>query len=656
MPFEHLTSTFQLGSLSLRNRIVSSPHNTHFPQDGYITDDYIQYYSEKARGGAGLLQCFGSMTVHPSSPYQDWDTVKNWDDSSLPTFEKFAAEMHRWGAAVMAQITHRGRRGNPTVSEQATVAPSSVPERVNRNVPRALSVEEIKEIVAAFAAAARRLQRAGFDGAEISGYGRHLVDQFWAPSINQRTDEYGGSFVNRMRFAVEIIESVREAVGDEFVVGIRMSGDELLPGGRRIDGTKEIVTHLDELGCLDYFSIAGATTEPISIGQKVIPSFDTPQGVYAQYAAEVKKVTDRPVLYVGRVTDPVYADGLIADGGCDLVGMTRALIADPHLPNKIAQGAYEDVKPCVAMQQGCVGRGAMGLYVGCTHNPVIGREQELRDIAPASVARRVLVVGGGPGGLEAARVARLRGHDVTLLEARPFLGGRAAINARAPLRPEWGRSLDWLVRQVHQAGVEVRTDVAADIDLVTEIGPDVVVVATGSTPYLPELPGADLPGVTTVEGYFTEPPDIPDGASCLVVDLFGNVEAGLAAHALASAGNRVRILTPSHMVAESEEKSTREPVYENLYREGVEFVLDQDVVAVTSTGSLSVQLEQVYTRETSDLTGLDLVVFSDGARPRTGLHEQLRDGPWETYLIGDAVAPRGMADAMLEATRAARKL
>ncbi|MFD5163068.1 FAD-dependent oxidoreductase [Streptomyces hawaiiensis] len=476
--------------------------------------------------------------------------------------------MHRWGAKVMAQITHRGRRGNGTVTEQALVAPSPVYERVSRTVPRALRADEIREIVAAYAAAARRLQRAGFDGAEISGYARHLIDQFWSPQINQRDDEYGGSFVNRMRFGVEVIESVREAVGSDFTVGLRISGDELIPGGRGIEGAKEIVAYLDQLGCLDYFSVAGATGEPVSIGHRVIPAFDAPQGVYAQYAAEVRKATDRPVLYTGRVSDPEFADSLIAEGICDLVGMTRALIADPHLPNKVAADALQEVKPCVAMQQGCVGRGPQGLYTGCTHNPVIGREKELRDTTPARTTRRVLVIGGGPGGLEAARVASSRGHQVTLLEARPFLGGRVAISSRAPMRPEWGQSIDWLVRQAHKAGVEVRTGVEADAAVVAELQPDAVVVATGSTPHLPQLPGTDLPGVTTAEDVFAHPPQLTTPASCLVVDLFGNAEAGLAAHALAVAGHRVRILTPYHMIAEMEEKSTRAPVYDNLCRAG----------------------------------------------------------------------------------------
>ncbi|GAA2300183.1 dimethylglycine demethylation protein DgcA [Streptomyces hawaiiensis] len=652
----HLTSPFQLGKLTVRNRIVSTPHTTRFPRDGYITDDYIDYYREKARGGVGLLQCFGSMTVHPSSPYQDWGTVKNWDDSSLPTFEKFAEEMHRWGAKVMAQITHRGRRGNGTVTEQALVAPSPVYERVSRTVPRALRADEIREIVAAYAAAAVRLQRAGFDGVEVSGYARHLIDQFWSPEINQRDDEYGGSFVNRMRFGVEVIESVREAVGSDFTVGLRISGDELIPGGRGIEGAKEIVAYLDQLGCLDYFSVAGATGEPVSIGHRVIPAFDAPQGVYAQYAAEVRKATDRPVLYTGRVSDPEFADSLIAHGICDLVGMTRALIADPHLPNKVAADALQEVKPCVAMQQGCVGRGPQGLYTGCTHNPVIGREKELRDTAPARTTRRVLVIGGGPGGLEAARVASSRGHQVTLLEARPFLGGRVAISSRAPMRPEWGQSIDWLVRQAHKTGVEVRTGVEADAAVVAELQPDAVVVATGSTPHLPQLPGTDLPGVTTAEGVFAHPPQLTTPASCLVVDLIGNAEAGLAAHALAVAGHRVRILTPYHMIAEMEEKSTREPVYDNLCRAGVDIITDHDVVAVRPGDSLTVELEQVYTRGASSIEGLELVVFSDGARPRDGLYQELKTGPWETHLVGDAVAPRGILEAMLEATRVARGL
>ncbi|WP_293694251.1 FAD-dependent oxidoreductase [uncultured Agrococcus sp.] len=654
--YANLLSPFRLGNMTLRNRIVSTPHNTHYPRDGYITEDYIRYYSEKAQGGVGLLQCFGSMSVHPTSPYQDWGNLKNWDDSSLPTFEAFATEMHRHGAKVMTQLTHRGRRGNSTVTEQPMVSASSVPETVNRYIPRPLKKPEIKEIVKGYAAAALRLKRAGFDGAEISAFARHLIDQFWSPQINQRSDEYGGSLENRLRFGVEVVEAAREAVGNDFVLGLRVSGDELLPGGRRIDGTKEIIAYMDALGCLDYFSVSGATGEPVSIGQKVIPAFDAPQAVYKDYASELKKITDKPVLLAGRIQEPEVGDRLVADGVCDLVGMTRALIADPHLPNKLWGRTDGEVKPCVAMQQGCVGRGAMGLYTGCTHNPVIGREQELATVSPALVSRRVLVVGGGPGGLEAARVAAERGHEVILAEAKSTLGGRVATSANAPLRPGWGRTTDWLVRDARRRGVDIRTGIEVTAAAAIEMKPDVVIVATGSRPHLPNVECVDDARVTSVEAILEHSPPIPPASSCIVIDLMGNVEGSLGAHALAAAGHSVTIVTPDHFLAETEEKSTREPAYEGLHGLGVEILTDLRVEAIHAGASVTVHLTHVYTGQEQSLAGAALVAFSAGARPRDEISEELEQRGIEVHVIGDALAPRGIHDAMLEGTRIAREL
>lgn len=655
--YENLLSPFQIGTMTLRNRIVSTPHNTHYPRDGYITEDYIRYYSEKARGGAGLLQGFGSMSVHPTSPYQDWGNLKNWDDSSLPTFEKFAAEMHSHGAKVMAQLTHRGRRGNSTISEQAMVSASSVPETVNRFTPRPLKRDEIKDVVRGYASAALRLKRAGFDGAEISAFARHLIDQFWSPQVNVRTDEYGGSFENRMRFGVEVVRAAREAVGNDFVLGLRVSGDELLAGGRRIDGTKEIVAYMDALGCLDYFSVSGATGEPVSIGQKVIPSFDAPQAVYRQYAVDLRTVTDKPILLAGRIQEPEVADQLIAEGVSDLVGMTRALIADPHLPNKLWGTNKASVKPCVAMQQGCIGRGAMGLYTGCTHNPVIGRENELADVTPTHEGRRVLIIGGGPGGLESARIAAERGHQVVLVEAKPALGGRVAISAKAPLRPGWGRSIDWLVHEAKRHGAELITGMRMSADDVQKYRADVVIVATGSTPFMPDIADVNDARVLSVTDMLDNMPTIADASECLVVDLTGNVEGSLAAHALASAGHRVTIVTPDHLLAETEEKSTREPAYEALHALGVDIKTDLRAERVDPfADGVTVEFRHVYTDAKQILGKYSLVVFSAGARPHDVLSEAIESLGIETHVVGDAVAPRGIHDAMLEGTRVGRRI
>jgi len=656
MTFQHLFTPLRLGHVTLRNRIVSTPHATRFGKDGYVTERYIRYHREKSRGGAGLVQCFGSMSIHPSSPVLDWNGIKNWDDSSVPSFEAFARAIHAEGAHVMAQITHRGRRGWSGPGEQALVAPSDVPERENREIPHTLDRAAIVDIVRAFAAGALRLKRAGFDGADLCAYARHLIDQFWVPSVNRRTDEYGGSFENRLRFAVEVIGAIRAAVGREFILGMRVSGDELIPDGLHLEDVVEIVRALDALGQLDYFTVSGSTGETPRFHQKLMPFADAPQGVYAPLAARIRQEVRVPVIYAGRVVDPRHAERLLADGACDLVAMTRALMADPWMPRKAAEGRLDDIRMCVGMQEGCLGRSNRGLTLSCSQNPVTGREGELGELAPASTRRRVVVAGGGPAGLEAARIAALRGHDVILYERTAALGGQVLVAARAPLRPGYGEAVHWLARQLRKTTATVRLLTEATVERILADRPDAVIVATGAVPRRAEVPGADRPGVVTVE-------DVLSGAAVagprvVVVDGTGRVQAGLAADYLAIEGRAVSILTPHHTVCDNTEGSTKEPLLERLYQRDVAMIVDTALVAIEADGAgrLRMRAANEYSGRELTLDGVDTVVLAYGARAVDGLYAALQGRVPEVVLVGDAMAPRLLHDALLEGTRAARRL
>ena len=655
--FRHLFSPFQLGHVTLRNRIVSTPHNTHFGSDGYVTQRYIDYYAEKAKGGAGLLQCFGSLGIHPTAPVQDWGGIKNWDDSSLPMFRQFAETMHAHGAHVMAQITHRGRRGSSAGSEIPLLSASDIPERLHREIPHALDVETIQDIVRGFADGALRLKRAGFDGADLCGFARHLIDQFWIPSVNRRTDRYGGKFENRMRFSVEVIQAVRAAVGRDFILGIRVSGDEMLEDGLGLEDAIQIARYLNALGQLDYFTVTGASGETAKIGQRIMPFADAPQGVYANLAAAIREVVDAPIVYAGRVTDPLHAEQLLADGVCDLVAMTRALIADPWMPTKAQEGRLDDIRACLGMQEGCLGRNSRGLVVSCTQNPTTGREAELAEIVPAPTPKKVVVVGGGPAGLEAARVAALRGHRVVLFEQAAQLGGQVLVAGRAPFRPSWDQSVRWLERQLRKTDAVIHLETEATEAQVLAERPDAVVIATGAVPRRPELPGIDLEGVGTVEELLQG--TLVAGPRCVVVDATGQAQAGLAADFLARQGKAVTVVTPYHTVCDSLEPSTKEPLYERLYGGGVVMVPNTNLLAIErhgERGALRVHLANEYSGRPETLDDVDTVVLAWGGRAVDGLYGALKGKVQQLELVGDAMAPRRMHDAMLEGTRAARRI
>src|SRR5712692_8656566 len=413
--FRALFTPVRVGSVTLKNRIYSSGHAEAMAEGGRPTARLSRYHEAKAQGGCALTIFGGSSSVHPSSPAAAWKQIANHDDSIIPAYRAIADAVHRHDCLVFTQLTHLGRRAqsDPEVSP-VLLAPSQIPERVHREVPHELEPEQIAALVRAFGEAARRCRAGNLDGIELSMAHNHLIDQFWCPLFNQRTDEYGGSLENRMRFAFDVLAEIRQEVGRDFVVGARISGDEFTAGG-----------------------------------------------LSARDMAEI-------------------ARRLAAAGQVDVVGMTRALIADPDLPRKAREGRLDDIRTCVGANEGCIDRIYQGKAVTCVQNPATGREGELGDLGKASVAKKVVVVGGGVAGLEAARMAAVRGHRVVLFEKTAQLGGQVLLAARAPARAEYAGIDRFLVAQVRKLGVNVRLAVEATASAALEERPDAVIVATGS--------------------------------------------------------------------------------------------------------------------------------------------------------------------------------
>jgi len=476
------------------------------------------------------------------------------------------------------------------------------------------------------------------------------VDQFWSPLFNRRTDEYGGSLENRMRFGFEVLREIRRQVGCDWVVGARISGDEMTAGGLTAGDMAEIARRLAASGLVDFLSIIGGAAHTLPLQALAVPNMASPHGVFVPLAAAIKAaVPGMPVFHAGRIVDPVHADQILADGSIDLVGMTRALIADPDLPRKAIEGRLDDVRLCVGANEGCIDRIYQGKPVTCIQNPETGRETELAEPVPAAMRRRVVVVGAGPAGLEAARVAALRGHRVILLEREAEVGGQVLIAARAPARAEYAGILRFLARQVDKLGVDCRLRVEASVDTVLAESPDVVIIATGSSPHVPDLRGLDGKHVVTDRDVLLDRVEV--GERVVVVDDVHTQQGLSTAEHLLDRGRRVEVISRLFYAGQDVGVTSIAPLYSRLFAKGVTLTPHTDLVAVEGS---AVVVANVYTRAERRIEGVDTVVLSMGSRSIDALYRALKGQVAALHAIGDCVAPRGIHQAILEGTRVAR--
>jgi 2,4-dienoyl-CoA reductase-like NADH-dependent reductase (Old Yellow Enzyme family) len=647
--FPHLFSAFRLKGVTLRNRIVSTPHGDGLAEAGLVTERLLAYFRAKAEGGAGLVMGPAGCAVHPSSPPRPAN-LELFRPEAGASLARLARVVHQAGAAFIPQLSHWGRRGNSGDRPEPLVAPSAIPEPVHAENPRALATEEIAEIVAAYAAAARRAQEAGSDGVDLIAYANHLLDQFWSPLSNRRTDRYGGSLENRMRFSLEVLEAIRRAVGEAFIVGMRISGDEFIAGGLGPGELQAIARRLAGTGRLDYLSVSGGAGMSSMAQAAVVPGLWWPQGCYAEYARAMREVAGGvPILYAGRVVRPEMAERLVADGACDLVAMTRAIIADPQMPNKARQGRLGEVRYCVGANV-CIGRRyGQSLSVACIYNPGAGREADLEPLHPAAPPRRVVVVGGGPAGLEVARVAAERGHRVVLWEAACEIGGHLLLEVAVPHRGELRGICDYYRRELERLGVAVRCGRPATAEAVLAERPEAVVVATGSRPALPEVPLDGMP-VHTADAVLA---GARVAGHVLVYDDDGRYRGPGAGLLLAEHGAAVEIVTPELHVGPRLDPSNLGPFYRHLLGAGIALVPHHELRGA-SRGT--VRLRNVFTGVEVDREGVEALVVSLLCRvPVDGLYHEL-EGKIEVHLVGDAGAARPTDKVILEAAVLARGL
>ena len=649
---KYLFSPIQVGPVTAKNRICCSAHADALSDQGMPGERQRLYYEEKARGGCGFMMCMGVSSVHPSSPTHDWNNVQLWDDKVIPYLEKFSEAIHKYDCPVIAQISHRGRRVRSYLVWNRVYAPSDIREPEHREYPHPMDEDQMTEMIQAFADAAGRLKEGGFDGVEIQASHCHLIDQFWTSNANIRTDQYGGSLDNRLRFGVRVIEAVRERVGSDFCVGLRVTGDDFEEKGLDNEKMQEICGRLDELKMLDYFNVIGGTAESYTgIGQ-AIPNMSFKLGLYTYLSASIRKAVNIPVIATGRIVDPTQAEKILSAGEADLVVMNRALIADPHMPNKAKAGQAEDIRQCMGYNEGCIDRIYDGVGVSCVQNPVIGREGQWRETKPAEVKKKVVVVGGGPAGLEAARVSAELGHTVILFEKGEQLGGQALIAKLAPSRQDYDGATRYSGMQCAKLGVDVRLNTPADVDAILAESPDHVIVATGAVARKPNLAGIESHRVASAwEVLEGKAEDLGD--TVLLIDEEYSYQGPTTAEFLLDRGKEVDLITSQEKVADFLGHTNRPPLMRRILKKGLAVFNHLEAQSFKDNHLIA---RNIWTGDRQQVGPYDGFVYAYGGIRVETLSEPLKQKGITVEVVGDAFSPRTLQHAILEGHNAAREI
>ncbi|HET7875094.1 MAG TPA: FAD-dependent oxidoreductase [Methylomirabilota bacterium] len=638
MAASRLFTPISVGGLALKNRLVLAAMGTAYAErGGLVSDRLIAYLARRARGGVGLVVTEAAAVDESGAPFPA--VLRADDDRCLPGLARLAKAVKAEGAAVALQIYHAGRQMSERVSGRQPVAPSPVPCPMVRAMPRPLTAEEIETLIERFAQAAARAKAAGFDAVEFNGGHGYLLHQFLSPLSNRRDDHWGGDAARRQRFALEVVRRVRGGVGPGFPLIYKISAEDGLPGGLTFLDTLEIARRLEAAGINALVASAGT----YGSFEQIVQPITEPEGCLRGWAASFKRELKIPVIAVGRITSPETAESILEHGEADLVALGRALLADPDWPQKAHEGRHRDIRPCITCNE-CLTRLFRAEPIRCAVNPEAGREGAFP--APrAAKPKRVVVVGGGPAGMQAAVVAAGRGHSVTLLEARDRLGGQLPAASRIRYKRSMGHLAEYLASRLAAAGVDARCGAAADVHAIRALNPDVVVVATGPRPIIPSIPGIDAPWVRPVWDVLSARLKAPGPAVVLAGETRVACEAALM---LAERGLDVTLLAPGKELARDAETVTRKALLTLLERAGVRM---RTGLSVDRLGG-----HQVFARDEAggeiSLTAR-LVVVIPRLDADNGLRETLERAGLAVRPVGDCAEPGGVVGAIHSATDAA---